>query len=481
LKEKVKETVLSFRQLGEADALSEDYDHFVLFFSHLPGHARRNFRGKHLILTDALSYFFPLYQEWEGSDAARSIFSTRRRELLKFDFWDSKNPANHGIVVGTTGAGKSFAVNYLLKDFLLSDRETHQAIVVDVGHSYRKLAAALNGKYYEIDLSGNYSLNPFPQKSYLFPKGETDLELLSYLGHLLSKMVVDSWDENLSGANLCLIERVVLEVYKGLGDNKAPRLSDVRDTLLNASNGNSLKLDEEDRRQALRYGKNLSHYTEGLFGRLLNQPGSLSIDSPLLVFNLLNLRDHPKLQSIVSFIIRTLIHKKLVNLKMKKLIVFDELHMLMNDPASLELVRSLYRIGRKYNTAIYSVTQSPNDYLKSTASDAIINNTEVRWMLALNDGHENLSRFGLLPHEIEAVRRLRMVKGRFSECFLKSGQDGAVIRVEPTPSEYWLCTTSAEDTVLEQRTAEQNPNWSQQEVLSFLAAKYPQGAQQANV
>jgi len=476
LKEKIKETLLAYRQLGEAEAVSEDFDHFPLFFSHLPGHTRRNFRGDHLILTRALAYFFPVFQEWDGSPNAPTILTTRRHELLKFDFWNDENPANHGLVVGSTGGGKSFAVNYLIKDFLLGDPKNHHVIVIDVGFSYRKLARAFGGKYYEIDLSGKYSLNPFPEKAYLERGKETDFELLTYLSELLGKMVVDSESENLSGADSQVLERVILEAYRTVGINDAPRLSDVRHVLIEAGKGNVLDFDEEDQKKATHYGKNLALYTEGLYSKVLDQPGKLAIDSPLLVFNLLKLADHPKLQSVISFIIQSLVHAKLVDVGLKKLIVFDETHMLMSDPASVNLIRTLYRIARKYNTCVYSISQSPNDFLQSAAADAMITNAQVRWMLPLNEGHEALSHFHLADHEIEAVRHLQMVKGHFSECFIKSGEEGVVARLWPSPLEYWLCTTNAEDWLSEKKVRAEHPDWETGAVLEYLAKHFPHGA-----
>ena len=477
LKEKIKETLLAYRQLGEAEGVVEDFDHFPLFFSHLPGHTRRNFRGEHLILTRALAYFFPTFQEWDGSPSAPTILTTRRNELLKFDFWNEENPANHGLVVGTTGGGKSFAVNYLIKDFLLSDPKNHHVIVVDVGYSYRKIAKAFGGKYYEIDLSGEYSLNPFPEKAYLERGKEIDLELLTYLSQLLGKMVVDSEAENLSGSDFQLLEHVILEVYKEIDIHDAPRLSDVRHVLLEAGKGKILDFDEEDQKKATHYGKNLALYTEGLYSKILDQPGKLSIDSPLLVFNLLKLSDHPKLQSIISFIIQSLIHAKLVDVRLKKLIVFDEMHMQMNDKISVELIRRGFRVYRKYNAVIYVISQSPNDFLQSAAADAIITNAQVRWMLPLNEGHENLHHFHLVDHEVEAVRHLQMVKGHFSECFIKSGEEGVVARLAPSPIEYWLCTTNAEDWLAEKKVRDEHPDWSYDHVLEYLAKHFPNGAQ----
>jgi len=477
LKEKIKETLLAYRQLGEAEAVVEDFDHFPLFFSHLPGHTRRNFRGEHLILTRALAYFFPTFQEWDGSPKAPTILTTRRHELLKFDFWNDENPANHGLVVGSTGGGKSFAVNYLIKDFLLSDPKNHHVVVIDVGFSYRKMAKAFGGQYYEIDLSGKYSLNPFPEKAFLERGKEIDLELLTYLSQLLGKMVVDSEAENLSGSDSQLLEHVILEVYREIGAHDAPRLSDVRRILLEAGKGKVLDFDEEDQKKATHYGKNLALYTEGLYSKVLDQPGKLSIDSPLLVFNLLKLSGHPKLQSVISFIIQSLIHAKLVDVGLKKLIVFDEMHMQMNDKLSIELIRMLYRILRKYNGVIYCISQSPNDFLQSAAADAIITNAQVRWMLPLNEGHENLHHFHLVDHEVEAVRHLQMVKGHFSECFIKSGEEGVVARLSPSPLEYWLCTTNAEDWLCEKKVKETHPDWDYEHVLEYLGKHFPNGAQ----
>jgi len=379
-------------------------------------------------------------------------------------------------VVGSTGGGKSFAVNYLIKDFLLSDLKNHHVIVIDVGFSYRKLARAFGGKYYEIDLSGKYSLNPFPEKAYLERGKETDFELLTYLSELLGKMVVDSESENLSGADSQVLERVILEVYRTIGINEAPRLSDVRHVLIEAGKGTILDFDEEDQKKATHYGKNLALYTEGLYSKVLDQPGKLAIDSPLLVFNLLKLADHPKLQSVISFIIQSLVHAKLVDVGLKKLIVFDETHMLMSDPASVNLIRTLYRIARKYNTCVYSISQSPNDFLQSAAADAMITNAQVRWMLPLNEGHESLHRFHLADHEIEAVRHLQMVKGHFSECFIKSGEEGVVARLWPSPLEYWLCTTNAEDWLAEKKVRTEHPDWETDQVLEYLAKHFPNGA-----
>jgi hypothetical protein len=98
-------------------------------------------------------------------------------------------------------------------------------------------------------------------------------------------------------------------------------------------------------------------------------------------------------------------------------------------------------------------------------------------MLPLNEGHENLHHFHLVDHEVEAVRHLQMVKGHFSECFIKSGEEGVVARLAPSALEYWLCTTNAEDWLCEKKVKESHPDWNYEQVLEYLAKHFPNGAQ----
>ena len=62
-------------------------------------------------------------------------------------------------MLGATGSGKSFLLNFLVTHAQQYDPFT---VVLDLGHSYRKLAALLHGGYVELGLRQRaVSINPF--------------------------------------------------------------------------------------------------------------------------------------------------------------------------------------------------------------------------------------------------------------------------------------------------------------------------------
>jgi type IV secretion system protein VirB4 len=62
-------------------------------------------------------------------------------------------------VLGATGSGKSFALNFLITH---AQKYEPQTVVLDIGHSYRKLATLLGGSYLELGLRQHgVTINPF--------------------------------------------------------------------------------------------------------------------------------------------------------------------------------------------------------------------------------------------------------------------------------------------------------------------------------
>ena len=62
-------------------------------------------------------------------------------------------------MLGATGSGKSFLLNFLITHLQQYDPLT---VVLDLGHSYRKLAGLLEGGYLELGLrQQGVTINPF--------------------------------------------------------------------------------------------------------------------------------------------------------------------------------------------------------------------------------------------------------------------------------------------------------------------------------
>ena len=64
----------------------------------------------------------------------------------------------HALVLGSTGAGKSFLLNFLLIHALRYDP---RIAILDLGASYRWLTKLAGGGYLALDPEGGTALNPF--------------------------------------------------------------------------------------------------------------------------------------------------------------------------------------------------------------------------------------------------------------------------------------------------------------------------------
>ncbi len=70
---------------------------------------------------------------------------------------------------------------------------------------------------------------------------------------------------------------------------------------------------------------------------------------------------------------------------------------------------------------------------------------------------------------------MRKEKGNFSELFLSFGSQRSVIRIMPTPEEYWICTSDARDREAEQQLKTEMPGLAGMEMVRELARRFPKG------
>jgi conjugal transfer ATP-binding protein TraC len=468
LHEKKERVLKAFSKLGGAVGVADHFEHELLFLSHLPLQTADN-PMSFPVLTDALTRLLPVGAEWTGTEKGSIVLKTHQDEILRLDLFDPSLPAKHSLMIGSTGSGKSFTTNFLLSHFLIASPD-HHVVVIDVGGSYRKLARVFGGSYLEIDCSDQYALNPFPEKKRLILGSDNfDSDLLGFLTTLLEKMVSDQ--SSLTSSDLRILERAILHVYKSIPDDRTPILQDVQNVLKNYYQG-----DDEDRKRAYHFAKNLGIWTEGRFGKLLNRQGNLSLEDKFLVFDLAKLSAHPELQSILFFVIRSALSKKLDDLSLKKMVVIDEGWRFFNDEIGSRLIEELYRTARKSNGLVLSISQSPEDFLESKASTAILANSYVKYVLKLQKGHELLPRFDLNPNEIQSTStELEIRPGFFSEMFVKFFNHSVIAKIEPSPLDYWIATTDPDDFLEEEKCRRFHPELSDLEIMKKLAAKCPHG------
>lgn len=143
--------------------VEETYNLLNCWLAMLPGNSSNNVRRLALLETNLadLSFLFGLDCGQQVcphlGTPALAIFETPEQTPYFFNM--HVDDVGHGLVLGSTGSGKSFLLNFLITQLQQHDP---RVIVLDLGHSYRKLATLLGGSYVELGMRRpTVTINPF--------------------------------------------------------------------------------------------------------------------------------------------------------------------------------------------------------------------------------------------------------------------------------------------------------------------------------
>lgn len=463
------QALILFRKVNDMEGMVEQYSQLAVFATSLPGNQHRSFRTVR-VTSENVADLLPVYQPWSGCEKAITILKNHLNGLVRYDPFDESLQAYNSILCGSTGSGKSFTAIYLLLSCVMRNYPT---LIIDLGGSYRKLCSVLGGQYIEIEKG--ISLNPFfcfdEMRDKTAPQVETKFQ---FLLSLMERLVIE---KGKSEKGLLNIEKAVLQeglraLYSQDRKEDRPTISDLVAVL------KRLKGQSGDRERMLgaeRVVRQLELWCEGMMGQWLNQRQSLSLISPFVVLDMKGIDGD--LKEIILLILVGHTWSKIMSHPGPKMVVLDEVWSLLGEPATAAFVGELYRTARKYHCGIMSISQSPNDFVQSLVGPAVVSNSIVRYILRLKDGWECLAdALKMNPREISLVQNLKFKKGEYSEIFLSFGDKRSVIRVEPSPLEYWLCTNHPSDLETERRFQAKYKNLNTFDVLRLLSRLYPKGS-----
>ncbi len=465
LNREVREVLSRFRSLQGSEGLEESVGSWKIFKGNLPGAPVKLERVKKF-KTNNLVDFIPIYGPREGDDDPAVIFRNRLNGLVSFNPFDSSLTNYNALVTGSSGAGKSFLNNCILAQELARGL---RVFIIDIGGSYKKLTEALGGQYLEMDLSDQYRLNPFDIPD---PSQEPSNQKIKSLLAVIESMIAEDERSKLSKLDRVLLEKTVIELYEEKRrQNKVPVLSELSEKLAKSKESSMVDI-----------SKILYMWTGNRpYGKLLDGIGSLRTDAPICTFDLKGLGNYPDLQSVMILILTDFILTQVEQDKVnKKRIILDEAWQLLKSNAAAGFMEYCARTLRKTGSGITFITQGVEEIVTSPIGPAIMNNTATKFILLQRGDSEILKNaLKLNSQELNLVYSLEQRKGEFSEGFMIEGDHRQVIRIYPSPFEYWLSTSDANDNRHIQELRESG--LSLVDAIEAAARTYPNGVAQGKV
>ncbi len=461
LNQKSREVLSKFKTLSGAEAIQESYGAWKIFKSNMPGAPIRLERGKRM-KTNNLVDFMPLYGPRLGDDIPVILLYNRQNSLLSLNPYDSSLSNYNALVTGASGSGKSFFNNCLL--FQQVARGT-KSFIIDIGGSYQKLTSLLDGQYFDVSLNEKYAINPFYIQD--IEKGPSS-EKLKGISSIIEQMVSDK-DSKLSRLERVLIEKTLAETFeRAKAKNEVPILSDFK---------NLCEISKEPELQKI--AKLLYSWVgDAPYGRLLDRRASISTEKLVTTFDLRGLSQFPDLQSVMILIITNFILDQVENERsVLKRILLDEAWQHLQSPAATSFMEYAARTFRKTGSGITFITQAVDEIVASPIASAILNNTAMKVVMQQR-GDINVLKDSLKLNEQEValIQSLEQRKGVFSEAFMIEGDHRQVIRVFPTPLEYWASTSDSKDNLL--LSSYQKDGLTLYESIKKASQEYPYGVSQ---
>lgn len=333
-----------------------------------------------------------------------------------------------------------------------------KVVWIDNGASSKGLVDSLGGQFIDLALDSGLVLNAFQLDSGETQVSPTKKKLL--LG-VIESICKEDDSKGLPKREKALLEQAIADTYDQKS-GQSPTMSDFRTVL------------ENHRLEEMRkYADILYSWTgDTAYGRLLDGQTNIELSKSLVSIEVKGLDVYPDLQRVLLLILTEYImNEASKNPSQRYLLIVDEIWKVLQNDSAAQFIIECYRTMRKFYGGIWGISQSIKDFMfDPEIAAAIMQNTPSRIILKQRgvDWEEFQNILSLNDAEIEAVKSLRSEKGRFSEHLFIQDENKAILKIEPDPLSYWICTTDPKDKAVINEFKEKYPHLNHLQVLEKI-------------
>jgi type IV secretion/conjugal transfer VirB4 family ATPase len=405
----------------DAQLYEEKYNLFNAYLATVPGNHAFNLRSMLILNTNYADYslLFTLHSGHRVNGHLNqeylAVLETNHRTPYYLNL-HCKDTA-HTVILGRTGVGKSFLLNFLITNLQKYDPYT---FIFDLGGSFESLTRLFEGSYVKVGPhSSAFKINPF-----CLPKTKTNLDFLALFvkvladGHGGEKLSVEEEQEIYQQVeNLYSIDPELRTL--GVLSNTLPRSLSLR----------------------------LQKWTAGgQFGFLFDNAEDTVSFSRFQCFDFQGMEQYPQILEPLLFYILHRANQAITNRDIThifKAFFIDEAWTFFRNPRIKGYIVEALKTWRKQNAAMILSTQSLDELRKSDILDVIIETCATKIFLANPDMDRELyqNQFHLNDTEIDLISTL-IPKRQF---LIKNHEIAKVANLEVDAKSYWLYTNDPFD------------------------------------
>lgn len=390
---------------------------------------RDNLNAKRNITTSALSAFFPFTSKFLEVDSTGIWFGQNKNNIpLIIDPFKFSNP--NGVILATSGAGKSYLAKLLISRHLLNNT---QVFIIDPQGEYTPLVKRFKGQIIDLNTKSDSIINPLDLMDKTYE--EKRLFLMDLMNIILGNTT--------SLHQKPIIDEAINKAYEQKGisddpetwDNDPPILGDVLREV-QAMKGKGSDIIENS---VLSLENKLKIYVTGVF-KFLNRDTNLKINKKLICFNIQKLprQVHPIMMFLIMDFVYTTMQKNLN----RKILVIDEAWKLLARAEEANYILEIVKTCRKFNLGLLLINQEVEDLINSNAGGSVLANSSYTILLKQKPSviKDLVKIFNLSEYERDFLLTANLGQG-----ILRTEKDQTELNVIASSAEHKFITTNADE------------------------------------